>query len=215
MQYRLLPLHLASLFPQHHYIWCSTGYFPYSWHHCTHNSSTSDAVLVTSPTVGITVPQQHYIWCSTGYIPYCWHHCTYNTTSSDAVPLLSSRYLRLQLTHCSLWFYCLISKHRVHVFFSQNELHANYALVLYLNIPAHATTGNNKLWTFPVPDSTHEIYKLQYISLTYQPKLQGLSSQTPLTRRDFESSPDRKILRNFSGRTWTISQIRGTLNMDV
>ena len=29
---------------------------PYIWHHCTYNSTSSDAVLVTSLTVGITVP---------------------------------------------------------------------------------------------------------------------------------------------------------------
>jgi len=128
MQYRLLPLELASLYPQHHYIWCSTGYFPYSsitvattslhlmqyrllplqLHHCTH-ITTSDAVPVTSLTVGITVPTtslhlmqyrlvplqlaslypHQYIRCSTGYFPYSWHHCTHNITTSDAVPVTS------------------------------------------------------------------------------------------------------------------------------
>jgi len=153
IKYRLLALQLAPLHPQQHYIWCSTGYFSYSWHHCTHKVTSSDSVPVTCHTDGITVPttaltqiqyqllplllaplylQQYQLWCSTGYFPYSWHHCTYNSTSSDAVPLLASRYLRLQLTPCSLWFYCLNFKQRVHFYFSQNELHAYYGLVYIL-----------------------------------------------------------------------------------
>jgi hypothetical protein len=93
---------------QQHYLWCSTSYLPYSSHHCTYNSTISDAVPVTCLTVDITVftttlylmqyqllalqltslnLQQHYIWCSTSYLPYSWHHCIYNNTISDAVPV--------------------------------------------------------------------------------------------------------------------------------
>jgi len=56
MQYRLLPLQLAPLCQQQHYLWCNTGYFPYRWHHCASNSTSSDAIPVTSLTVGTIVP---------------------------------------------------------------------------------------------------------------------------------------------------------------
>ena len=88
MQYRLLPLHLASLYPQHHYIWCSTDYFPYSWHHCS-LITTSDAVPVTSLTVGITVPT------TAVHLMQYWLHPLQlaslypNNTTSDAVPVTS------------------------------------------------------------------------------------------------------------------------------
>jgi len=106
MQYRFLPLELAPLCHQQHLLWSSTGYFPYSWHQCTNNSTSSDAVLVTSLTVGTTAPattlalkqyrllplelaplcqQQHQLWSSTGYFPYSWQQFTNNSTSSDAV----------------------------------------------------------------------------------------------------------------------------------
>ena len=47
IQYWLFPLQLVSLYLQQHYVWCSTGYLPYSWHHCARNSTSSDAVPVT------------------------------------------------------------------------------------------------------------------------------------------------------------------------
>ena len=144
MQYPIFPLHLAPLclqitnsdkvqvtclqlaplHSQQHYIWCSTGYFSYRWHHCTHNITSSDSVPVTCLTVGITVPtaalhlmqyrllllqlaslypQQHYIWCSTGCFSYSWRHCTHNNTSSDAVPLLPLEFAPLYLQQHQLW----------------------------------------------------------------------------------------------------------------
>jgi len=86
----LLPLQLASLYPHHHYIWCSTvtsllvgitvpttslhlmqyRYFPYSWHHCTHNITKSDAVPVTSRTVDIIVPTTPLTVMQYVYFPY-------------------------------------------------------------------------------------------------------------------------------------------------
>ena len=56
MQYRSIPLNLASLYLQNHSLWGITGYFPYSWHHCFYNSTKSDEVPVTCLTVGTTVP---------------------------------------------------------------------------------------------------------------------------------------------------------------
>jgi len=56
MQYQLLALELASLYLQQHSLWCCTSYLPYIWHHCTYNSTRSDAVPVTCLSVGITVP---------------------------------------------------------------------------------------------------------------------------------------------------------------
>jgi len=58
MQYRLHAIKLAPLYQQQNYtkLRYSTGYFPYSWHHCTSNSTISDAVQVTCPTVDTTVP---------------------------------------------------------------------------------------------------------------------------------------------------------------
>jgi hypothetical protein len=56
MQYRLLALRLVSLYLQQHQFWCSAGYLPSSWHHCTYNNTSSYAVPVTCLTVGITVP---------------------------------------------------------------------------------------------------------------------------------------------------------------
>ena len=215
IKYRLLALQLAPLHPQQQYIWCSTGYFSYRWHQCTHKITGSDSVPVTCHAVGITVPttaltqiqyqllplllaplylQQHQLWCSTAA---CQQISSSSTNTLQSLVLLSQLQTKSPLLLFTKWITCLLWPS------------------LYLNIPAHATTGNNKLCTFPIPDSTHEIYKLKYKSLPYQPRVQGLSSQTTLTRRDFESSSDRKILRNFSGRTWIILQFRGRLNMDV
>jgi len=56
MQYQLLALKLASLYLQQDFLCCSTGNLSYSWHNCKYNSTSSDAVLVTFPKVGITVP---------------------------------------------------------------------------------------------------------------------------------------------------------------
>jgi hypothetical protein len=53
------------------------------------------------------------------------------------------------------------------------------------------------------------MYKLQYASLPYQVTVQGLSSQNPLTRRQLKFMTDKKILRNFSGRTWSILEFLG------
>jgi len=65
------------------------SYFPYSWHHCTYNSTSSDAITVTLLTVGITVPTTALALMQYSYLPYSWHHCTYNSTSCDAVPVTS------------------------------------------------------------------------------------------------------------------------------
>ena len=109
MQYRLFPLQLTPLCKQEHQLWCSIGYIPYSWYHCTNNSTSSDAVLDTCLTVGTIEPttaltlmqycifalllaplcqQQHYLWCSTGYFPYCWHHCASNRTTRSSGTVL-------------------------------------------------------------------------------------------------------------------------------
>ena len=42
---------------------------PYIWHHCTYNSTSSDAVLVTSLTVGITVPTTALALMQYSYLP--------------------------------------------------------------------------------------------------------------------------------------------------
>ena len=54
--WQMRSLQLASLYLQQNQLWWSTGYLPYSWYHCTYNSTSSDTVLVTSLTGGITVP---------------------------------------------------------------------------------------------------------------------------------------------------------------
>ena len=66
----------------------------------------------------------------------------------------------------------------------------------------HATKENNKskylacCWQFTLTHThTHSIYELQYESLPYQPTVQGLSSQTPLSRRSLNLGPIRKFCR--------------------
>jgi len=124
----LLPLRLASLYLQQHKLCCNAvsslavgvtvlttaialmhyRYFPCIWHHCTYNSTTSDAIPLLPLQLASLYIQQHQLWCNTvtslavgitvittelalmqyRYFPYSWHHFTYNSTSSDAITLL-------------------------------------------------------------------------------------------------------------------------------
>jgi hypothetical protein len=65
----------------------------------------------------------------------------------------------------------------------------------------------------PVPHSTHSVYKMKYASFCYQPTAQGLSSQTPLTRRKFELKCVTKYLHNITGMARSAVEFRATLKI--
>ena len=138
--------------------------------------------------------QQYWLWCSSNYLStdisvFHWH------SAFSA-------------------YFCLISKQNIHFFFhkiSYTLFIPQFNTLIFCFLPREETTNERSLH---VPDSTHSIYKLKHTRLPYQPTVQGLSFETPLSRGKFHFMPDKKSLPNFSERAWYILEFGSTVNLD-
>ena len=126
--------------------------------------------------------RQYWLWCSTNYLP----------TDVFQLPLIFSAFIVSSLNKTSTIF-----SHKI----SCTLFMLQFNTLSFRLTPREETINERKLH---VADYPHSIYILQYTSLPYQRTVQGLSFETPLSRRKFQFMSDKKRLRNFSGMTRSI-----------